>query len=323
MAKGESYLFLGPEIGEKKEAVLQIKAGLEKRYTTAPEETVLYVGETAVNVIVSALLNLPLFAQTRLFRVKNIGAIKKDGAKLIAAYVKEPADDTFLILEGDETKADSELENAAGIQKRVFWEMFEDRKAAWVINYFKRNGFSARQEAALDILELVENNTDALAQACSSIMLLCAGEKLIDSALVEKYLTHNREESAFTLFASLAEGNFPHSAEILHSLTAGGVEAPALFAGLLWCFRRLRDYHKLKERNAVTDFEMRKIGLANPRSKKDYLQAASRCDAASCDMVITLCAEFDCRIRADGNQAAGILLDLFLYKVWRLFKLKA
>jgi DNA polymerase-3 subunit delta len=280
------------------------------------------VGETAVNVIVSSLLNLPLFAQTRLFRVKNIGAIKKDGAKLLASYIKRPAADTVLILEADETKADSELENASGAQKRVFWEMFEDRKAAWVVNYFRRNGFSASADAAADILELVENNTDALGRACSSIMLLCEGEKRIDSAHVEKYLTHSREESAFTLFSSLAAGDFQHSAEILHSLTSSGVEGPSLFAGLLWCFRRLRDYHKLKERNSVSDFEMRKIGLSNPHAKKDYSAASSRCSAASCDMAVSLCAEFDCAVRASGSRTSGVLLDLFLYKVWRLFGLK-
>ena len=71
----QSWLFLGPEIGEKQEAIAEIRNKLST--SEVLEETVYYAGETAVPVMVSNIKNSSLFAALRLFIIKGAEGIKK------------------------------------------------------------------------------------------------------------------------------------------------------------------------------------------------------------------------------------------------------
>jgi hypothetical protein len=76
----KARIFLGTEIGEKQAAIAEIKKQLSEQ-GSPPEQTVYYAGETPVSDMVSALRNGSLFAENRLFLVKNAEAIKKKVAK--------------------------------------------------------------------------------------------------------------------------------------------------------------------------------------------------------------------------------------------------
>ena len=57
MANGESFLFLGPELGEKQDAIERLRGELTKKYGVPPEETSFYAGDTPAANITSFLLN--------------------------------------------------------------------------------------------------------------------------------------------------------------------------------------------------------------------------------------------------------------------------
>ena len=80
--------------------------------------------------------------------------------------------------------------------------MFENRKPQWVENFFRKNGFSISPDAVEQILEMVENNTESLKSECSRFFFCFEKGTTITSDDVEKILSHNREENAFTLFDS-------------------------------------------------------------------------------------------------------------------------
>jgi DNA polymerase-3 subunit delta len=159
MAKGRCYLFLGPEIGEKQDAIDEIRQTLtvipktstlagqsttkqEKKAGIPPEETSFYAGETSATDMVSALLNGSLFADIRLFLIKNAEALKKDEIDLLTSYMGSPQEDTTLILVSEASGIDKRLENAVpGENKRIFWELFENRKKEWVETFFRRGGY--------------------------------------------------------------------------------------------------------------------------------------------------------------------------------------
>jgi DNA polymerase-3 subunit delta len=320
MAKGRCYLFLGPEIGEKQDAVDEIRSSLGNGPSgssggAAFEETSFYAGETPVTDMVAALWNGSLFADARLFLIKNADALKKkDDVELLASYIKSPQDDTILILISDAIGLEDRLEKAAGSQaKRIFWELFENRKTEWVAAFFRRQGCRITGEGIAAILELVENNTDALRRECSRLMLFLGKDKSVDETDVEKWLAHTREESPRTLFARVAAGDLLKSIEILHTLLAAKESPQSILLGLARQFRTLRNYLAVTASGAAGEGDFLRIGLASKLRRKEFAAAAKR--YASADGPLALIGEFDFLTRSLGSAPESVLMDLFICKL--------
>jgi DNA polymerase-3 subunit delta len=324
MAKGKSFLFLGPELGEKQDAVEIMRGELTKKYGAPPEETSFYAGDTHAANITSFLLNGSLFSESRLVFVKNAELLKKkDETASLASYLKNPTDDTTLILVSDATGIDRALEGTLPKDaKCVFWELYESKKPEWVRSYFRREGFSVDDDAVNTILELVENNTDALRRECSHLALFAGNEDGTKGAIsadkIEKWLSHTRSESAFTLFSALAAGNLSKSIEIMNTLLATEDTPIGIIAGLSWCFKRFRDYCELAARGAASDIELKKIGITTAKGRRDYADAERTFGLAAADRCIALCAEYDLAARSGGAAMGSILSNLYLYKLWSL-----
>jgi DNA polymerase-3 subunit delta len=317
MSKGTCLLFLGPELGEKQDAIEEIRRSLKKKYAAGAEESSYYAGETPVNEIVSVLRNGSLFSDARLFFIKNAELIKKkDELELLASYMASPQEDTTLILISDTASLDKALEkNLDREKKRIFWELFENKKTDWVANFFRREGYRISEEGIEAILELVENNTDSLRRECSRLMLFLGKDAPLGAAEVEKWLSHTREESAFTLFSRIAAGDLPRSVEILHALLAAKETPQAILGVLAWCFRKLRDYIALTVHGVPDEFEFKKIGLASSKARKDYAAAGRRYSMTGADACLALTADFDIRLRSTGSGFETILMDQYLYTI--------
>ncbi|MDR2631090.1 MAG: DNA polymerase III subunit delta [Spirochaetaceae bacterium] len=317
MAKGTCLLFLGPEIGEKQDAINEIRRNMTRKTGAPPEETSFYAGETALPEILSQLRNGSLFSDSRLVFIKSAEVYKKkEEIESLAAYIRAPQTDTTLILMSENSSLAKGLEGAftAGT-KRIFWELFENRKTEWVEAFFIRAGYRVGEEAVETILEMVENNTDALGRECSRLMLFLDKEKPVTARDVEEWLSHTREESAFSLFSRIARGDLSKSVEILHTLLAAKQPSISVLAGLTWCFRKLRDYLHLSQSGWETELELKKIGLGSSKVRRDYVEAARLFSEA--DTALSLIAEFEVLLRSSGSALELILWDLLLYRLIR------
>ena len=327
-AKSVCWLFLGPEIGEKQAAIDEIRknlgtgsgmpGGQSKAGGASPlEETVYYAGETPVSAMVSAMRNGSLFADRRLFFIKSAEGIKKkEDIDLLSAFTASPPDDTFLILISEETSAAKGLEQSIPpANKRIFWELLDSRKYEWVQTFFRNEGFRISAEGIETILELVENNTSALKQECSRLILFLDKTREISGADAEKWLSHTREESVFPLFSRIAAGDLSRSLECARILLAAKETPPAIFAGLASCFRKLGNYLVLKEAGVRDEWEYKKIGVSAPGAKRDYSAAARRYNSAAAETCLALTAEYDLLLRSAYSFPEQILLDRYLYKI--------
>jgi DNA polymerase-3 subunit delta len=313
-------LFLGPEIGEKQDAVTELRKTLRNK--DAPlEETSFYAGETPVPAMTAVMRNGALFSEKRLFFIKNAENIKKkDEIDALVDYITAPQKDAALVILSDETSIAKPIENAVPPSaKRIFWEMFENRKREWIINFFKRESLSIAEDGIDAILELVENNTQALRRECSRLCLFLDKNALIKAESVEKWLAHTRAASAFTLFSWLAAGDLTKSLETMRALLMAKEAPPAILAGLTWCFQKLRDYLFLIEErkpNNPVDAELKKIGLTSSRSRKDYEIASRRYKIWQADECVALTAEYDLLARSMGAVLENLLMDRYVYKLW-------
>jgi DNA polymerase-3 subunit delta len=318
-AKGSSKncrIFLGPELGKKQDAIEEIRKNLAG--SSRLEETVFYAGEMPANRMVSAIQNGSLFAESRLFLIKTAEVLKKkDEIELLAGCIEDLETGTTLILISENNSIAKGLEDAVPKENRkIFYELFESEKNEWVRSFFRREGFSIDPEGIETVLEMVENNTEALKRECSRLMFFLGKGKTIGSKDVEEWLSHSREESAFTLFSRIASGDFSKGIESLHTLLGAKESSQSILAGLAWCFRKLRDYLALAEKGEMNNFELRKIGLASPKARDDYAAASRRYNAHSADACLALTAEYDILLRTGGAALESILMDLYLIKIF-------
>ena len=313
-----AWLFLGPEIGEKQNAIDDIKKKISNNKVF--EETVYYAGDTTVSSMVTNILNGSLFAETRLFFIKCAEAInKKDDITLLASCLTNPPKDTFIILISDETGIAKGLENVfSQSTKRIFWELLDARKSEWVKDFFSRSGYKITADGIQTILELVENNTAALRQECGRLLLFLDKNKEITGEDAELWLSHTRQESPFTLFSRIAAGDLKRSIESSRTLIDAKEAPQAIFAALASCFRKLINYLSLKEAGVSDEFEYRKIGVSSPGAKRDYAAAARLYDSCGAESCLALTAEYDLLLRSASSFPEQILMDQYLYKIHTL-----
>ena len=313
-AGGGVYIFLGPEIGKKQDETGQIKKKLSE--TGAYEETVFYAGETPITNIVNIIQNHSLFAQSRLFIIKNAEQIKKkDETDAVASCMNGLEDGSAMILVSDEFKISAVLENACPKEnRRVFYEMFEREKSEWVRSFFRRAGLGIDPSGVDAILEMVENNTDAMRRECSKLVFFLPKDRPANAQDVEQWLSHNREESAFTLFSRIAAGDCPKAVESLHTLLGAKENPIGILAGLAWCFRKLRDYLALAENGEPDNFELKKIGLSAV-SKNNYALASRRYNIRDVEKCLAFTAEYDILARASGAALEETLMDVYILKI--------
>jgi DNA polymerase-3 subunit delta len=319
------YLFTGPEAGEQNDAIAALKERLKKTAGTLDEYS-LYAGEDGIGNALSLLENESLFASARFMVIRNAELIKKkEDIHMIAQWAKGAGQGmSTLALVSSETKVDKKLENCVPQENRkVFWELFSDQKERWLRNFFRKNGCNIEDGAIETILELIENNTEALRTECSRFFLCFEKGHTITGEDAEKVLSHNREESAFTLFDALAEparskaARLESAGEILGQILGakdGG--AVKLIAGLTWCFRRLLDWHTLiADKGSPSDFDLKTAGFGNPKAKTQYRNAAKLWNPEETLTALSLLAVADADIRTGLSGLEEVMLDMLLFSL--------
>ncbi len=315
------WVFTGPEIGERNAAVDELRAACAREAGNLDAHS-LYAADVRVGDVVSLLQNGSLFADARFVVIRNAELIKKkDDVDQILAWVSGAAgaEGAYLVLVSDEIGIDKRIEGAVPKDhKRVFWELFENRKEQWIDSFFRKAGCSIEPDAIASILELVENNTDALKTACSRFTLFFPAGHRVTEADVESILSHNREESPFTLFDSLAEGDLEGSLAILGKLSLSKESSPVqTIAGLSYCFRRLADWHRLALAGTTDEFSLKKAGFSSRRAVDQYRTASRRWDAAATARILSLLSSTDLALRSSGAQFQDSRMELCAYSILR------
>ena len=316
------YLYTGPEFGERNDAVSAVKEAMRKAHGEL-DEYLFYANETPVSEIVTILRSGSLFTNASCVVVRSVESIKKkEDVGAISAWVKTAGEGTSaLILVSDEIAVDAKLEKLVpSAHKKIFWEMFEDRKVPWLINFFRKNGYRIGEEAAEDILDMIENNTQALRSECSRFFLLFPKSHEITPQDVEAVLSHNRAESAFTLFAAMASSESASrrlelSLDVLQKIRLSKDSSPVMIlAGLASCFRRLALWHALASSGQIDDFTLKTHGFSSKKAKAQYSRASSIWTAGQTAAILAGISAADMEIRSSGTLFEDVLLQRVIYE---------
>jgi DNA polymerase-3 subunit delta len=313
-------LFLGPEEGQKTEAVEKFTSLIASRHGEPPEVHRFYAFESRMNQILTVLRNGSLFARHRLVIVGSAEAIKrKEDVEACVEYIKSPAPDASLLLISSELTKEMDKKIVAAVPKdrqKIFWEMFDNQKSGWIVNFFRKHRITVQQEAVGYILEMVENNTRDLRTECERLALFFGPDVKVELESVEQYLYHGKEENVFTLFDQISSRHFLPAEEILEKISLSrDTEATQLVSGLQWQFRRLAALKRLMDENYEAAEAFAKTGLTTKKAQRTYLEGSRNYSWDEIKAVILLLAEFDSRFRSVKGDLHALLLQLLVYYI--------
>lgn len=306
------YLFTGPELGDRNDAVNTVKNAQKKKFGEIDAHS-FYLLETPLNEIMTILQSGTLFSDGVCVVCKNAELIKtKDDVQMVADWLENADPSSVLILISDEVTVDSKLEKLIPpANRKKCWEMFDDKKLPWVTSYFTKNGFYIQPSAAQLILDMVENNTQALKNECSRFFVLFTKDHQITEEDVEKVLTHDREENAFTLFNQMADSTIKPEVRLEKSLTilqkirlSKDNSSVMIIAGLSSCFRKLVTWHKEGE-----------ASIPGKLMQKQYRSAAKVWSVGQAAAILADLAATDMEIRSGGSLMEDVLLQKLLYEI--------
>lgn len=305
------YLLLGPEEGERREFIRQLTKNLQKQFGEV-ELHRFYAFDASLADVLPLLRSGSLFGGHTLALMHNAEELKKkEEADAFAAYCKNPSETGTLILTSDRPGIDKRLEKAVSRdQKRIFWEMFENQKQGWLINYARKRGVTLDPEAAELVLELVENNKLALAAEIDRLCLFFP--ERIGAEDVETYIYHAKEENVFTLFGSLAEADFQGSLEILEKLLLSSEHHPVqLVAGLLWQSQNLLAIKSGEAAHRALEELFTQLNIRSKRNQRIYATAAKRYSLEDCENIVLSLNDTDEQLRSTPSAMhPGVLRDL-------------
>jgi DNA polymerase-3 subunit delta len=306
----------GPELGRRNDFIRQLRDRCRAEWKGEPEEHRLYAHETPVSALLDLLMNGSLFSPGKFVQYLGADQVKaKADVQAVVEYAKRPAEATVLVLVADGLGVDKAIEAAIPKDaKKIFWELSAQETERWIREYFSGQGVGIEPEAAEAIMDLVENNTEALRSECSRLALFYPRGSSIREDDIDRYIAHNRAEDAFSLFDKMASGSLEQALETLSAILSdrdgSGV---GLLAGLLWSFRRLSSLHSALADGEPFEQAARALRITRRSALANYDSARKRWPRGVCERLVAYGVEVDAQLRAMGQANERVLLELFIY----------
>ena len=313
------------------EAAEAVVKSLKKKFGEV-EEHVYYLSETSIGQMLSVLDNGNLFASATCVICKNAELLKKkEDVQLVEEWCKS-ADESgeassALIFISDEISVDSKLDKLVPADnKKKFWEMFDNQKIPWLTDYFRKNGYTLTADAAQMILDMVDNNTLALKNECSRFFVCLEKGKTVTPEDIDSFLTHNREENAFTLFKQMIASydsenkRLQESLDVLQGIRLSKDNSSVMIiAGLSSCFRKLVLWHHLQEESnggyGPSEATLKSNGFASSLIQGQYRKAAKVWTKGQATAILAQLSSTDMEIRSGGTAMEDILLQKLIFEI--------
>lgn len=213
--------------------------------------------------------NMSLFAEQRLIELRiPTGKPGDAGAKALQAYIKQPPEDTVLVvicgsLDGRKGKWYGALERA-GVAVEC-WPVERSRLPQWIQQRFRQHQLNADRGAIDALAHYTEGNLLAAAQNIEQLALLYPNQT-VDEVAIEKVVADNARFDAFVYSDALLSGDQQRLPRILNSLQQEGLSAVPVVAA---ASRECRDVTSIASTGSP-------LGRTWPKREKQLRQAASR-----------------------------------------------
>ncbi|MBR6201231.1 MAG: hypothetical protein IKQ61_13310 [Spirochaetales bacterium] len=175
-----------------------------------------------------------------------------DRKKLIQALAHSkrqaiPADTYIIMINETNEKIPTSVTNLLSDEQQVvFYEMYDSQKPQWIRSEFQKRGLYIEDGAIEFIVDTVENNKYAfqseIERICTYYTQLAKDDQTVSAHnvvsrdLIESYLYHSKEETAFSLYSALLAKNAEKALSILDKIFY--TEEDNIVPGLMWSHKR-------------------------------------------------------------------------------------
>ncbi|HOE88454.1 MAG: DNA polymerase III subunit delta [Spirochaetes bacterium ADurb.Bin315] len=323
-----SYLLLGPEAGAKADEVKRIRSELAAKYGDGLEFERFYPFDGEQGELFASLANDSLFSDHRLILISQLESAGAAFLNELAGYLANPSPSATVVLASSETSITKKIMDAIPKERtRIFYDLLEGEKSAWIRTHFRRLGLTITSEAVELLIAMTEDNTQELRTVCNQLALFWQHDsptKPIDEEAVQTYLHHSRVEDAFTLFPHLAAGDLKKALAGLHALLGSGdYQTPILLvSGLLWQFRRLlsvaEGFEEGKDEPEVfsnAHVLLKNSAIRRPKDKTTYREGAKRYSSKDIRSIIIALAQADIEVKQSRSEEIPLILERLIYRI--------
>jgi len=181
-----------------------------------------------VHAVINSARTMPWMSALRWVYVRHA----EEGEEVLAAYLKDPAPRTVLILEANRKSRKWPEIPTIEIEGRFDC-------AQWLRARARKQGYSITPQAAETMVELVGDDLQRLDSELEKQMLYSGDSRQIDVESVLALTLEARERDIFELIDAIARRNAESSLKILNRLISSGTSPQQIISMLYWNFRRL------------------------------------------------------------------------------------
>lgn len=323
------YLLLGPEKGQKQDRISQIRSQLNNQFGEEIEYSKYYAFDDNIDQMYIELNNSSLFSSHSLIVLHNIDSLKSQEAKDLIRYIENPSDSSTLILDSDEFSLKSPLTKVATLlkpQTTIFWGLQENQLFSWVKSFFNQKNLQIDQDAIQYILDQVDNDTFELKIICNQLAFYFEvnnKKSSIGENEIESFVHHSKNETAFSLFSTIAQGDLRRSLEIANViLERDNTASFTLIPGLLWSFRRLTSIayqmdSGISQREAFAKAKIftKVNAIRNRKDQETYSNALKLYSYKDCQRIVEQLLESDMIIRTASSDLMKIYIEKMIYTI--------
>jgi len=231
--------------------------------------------------VVAACETLPMFADRRVVRVRNVSMWKAHDLNALAAYIERPAETTLLILDADNIPRKSgaartilDSKNVASIRLDA---MDTAETVQWAGRRAKRYHIKLQRHTAALLVDHVGDSLEALDRALEKLMLFSGANAenpvLITEEILDEVVVDARMRSVFELTDALGSRDLARSIRTYRRMRLHGDSPIGAVSMIAREFRGMLTSQLGAQRRA-SDAEIAKLVGSPPWAVKKYAQRA-------------------------------------------------
>ncbi len=242
----------------------------------------------------------------------------KEGAAALLDYTKNHAKENVLLIssakldkQAQKTKWFKALESIGAIIQ--LWEIKPAHLPRWISQRCRQYGKNIEQDAAHVIAQRVEGNLLAAKQEIDKLCLMISEPQISLQAALHA-VTDNARFEVFDLIENACAGHLERARRMLLGLRHEGAEPIAIFAALMWEFRRINKVCNEIQQGAASEQVFGKYRIWQQR-KALYKQLAHRLPRRTLCRMLSEAAYIDQSLKGAKAADSWQLLESFIFQL--------
>jgi len=272
-----------------------------------------YAKEAPAQVILDAVLTLPVFSPHRLVLVKDAQDFSSASLEAFLPYLADPLSETILVFTAD--KIDGRKKFFQEFKKRgvlvEYKRLYDNQIPAFVRDQAKTAGRSLTEDALALFCRRVGGGLQEVHGELCKLFAYLGERTLVDAADVAAVVSDTRIDSIFDLTNALGTKQTGEALRLLARLLDEGVVPLVILSMMTRHFRQLWKTRELLDQGSDSREIARRVGV-NPYFVDGLVAQARRLSPACYRQAFPLFLEVDLALKSSGAHPAALLEKLVL-----------